>query len=284
MASTSTKDIKNRIKSVENTGQITKAMELVATSKLRRAKIKVETTRPFFEILSDTLDGIKANVKDFSSPFLSVKENKKTCVIVIGGDRGLAGGYNVNVFKAADKILGENDSVVYPIGKKATEYYERLKTPTLFDMHIEADDMAVPHCYEMGSKLAKEFKSGSFDRLFIVYTKFNSMLNQEVVCEEILPLVSKSEDKKEKEQLTIYEPSAQSVFDKIVPQYISGVVYAALCESLASEHAARRMSMESASKNAMEMIDDLTLKFNRARQAAITQEITEIVSGAETNQ
>ena len=282
MAGTSTKDIKNRIKSVENTGQITKAMELVATSKLRHAKLRVEKTRPFFEILKDTLKDIKNNTKDFSSEFTKKREIKKTCVIVIGGDRGLAGGYNVNVFKKVKEVTDSGEFVVFPIGKKATEYFSKEEFNTISDMYTEADDVAVPHCYEIGEKLARDFKQNKFDRLLIVYTKFVSMLNQEAVCDEILPLIKQDEKHSTNKQLTIYEPSAESVFDKIVPQYISGVVYSAICESLASEHAARRTSMESASKNANEMIETLTLQYNRARQAAITQEITEIVSGAES--
>lgn len=282
MAGTSTKDIKNRIKSVENTGQITKAMELVATSKLRHAKIKAETTKPFFDILKGTLDSIKRNATDFSSVYMKKREIKKTCVIVVGGDRGLAGGYNINVFKKAKEIMDGKDCVVLPVGKKAFEYYKKQGAKIISDLYPVVSDVNIPRCYDIGGALSFAFKKGEFDRLLIVYTKFVSMLNQEAVCEEILPLSNMESDKPKRKQLTIYEPSYGTVFDKIVPQYVSGVIYFAICQSQASEHAARRTSMESASKNAAEMIDDLTLKYNRARQAAITQEITEIVSGAET--
>ena len=257
-------------------------MELVATSKLRRAKIKAETTRPFFEVLQDTLDEIKRNTRDFSSDFTKKREVKNTCVVVIGGDRGLAGGYNYNVFKKADEIIKEGDCIVLPVGKKATEHYQKLSVKMITEEYSEADDVNISHCYAIGRMLSEKFKKGIFDRLVIVYTKFISMLSQEAVSEEILPFITAEKKGTPNKQLTLYEPSAEAVFEKIVPQYVSGVMYAAICESLASEHAARRTSMESASKNAAEMIDDLTLKYNRARQAAITQEITEIVSGAET--
>ena len=280
MAGTSTKDIKNRIKSVENTGQITKAMELVATSKLRQAKKKVESTRPFFEILEETLFDIEKNTRDFSSVYTKKREIKKTLVVVIGGDRGLAGGYNINVFKKANEIISEGASVILPIGKKALEYYEKQGEEVLMDAFDKADDFKIPHCYEMGTYIAGEYKKGSFDRVVVVYTKFVSMLSQVPEVKEVLPLCADKECIK-KGRITLYEPSQEAVFDKIIPQYISGVLYSALCEALASEHGARRTSMESASKNASQMIDELTLKFNRARQAAITQEITEIVSGAE---
>ena len=279
MAGTSAKDIKNRIKSVENTGQITKAMELVATSKLRQAKRNVEKTRPFFECLEETLSDIKANTRDFSSVYTQKREIRKTCVVVIGGDRGLAGGYNINVFKKANEIILGTPSVVLPIGKKALEYYEKQGAEILEDAFDKADDFRIPHCHEIGAFLATEYKKGTFDRVVVVYTKFVSMLSQVPETKEILPLCNDKCEKKGK--ITIYEPSMETVFDKIVPQYVSGVLYSTVCEALASEHGARRTSMESASKNATRMIDELTLKFNRARQAAITQEITEIVSGAE---
>lgn len=281
MAGASTKDIKNRIKSVENTGQITKAMELVATSKLRRAKLNVEKIRPFFEILTDTLDDIQKSNKDFSSVYTKKSDNDKVCIIVIGGDRGMAGGYNSNVFKTADILAKENNSCVIPIGKKATEYYRKSGFEILSEEYRETDDVKISDCYSISKMLADEFKKKAFGRLVIVYTKFVSMLSQEPQTTEILPLIKKEKENEEK-RLTIYEPSAESVFESIIPQYIAGVLYSSLCESLASEYAARRTAMESASKNAQSMIDDLTLKFNRARQAAITQEITEIVSGAET--
>ncbi len=280
MAGTSTKDIKNRIKSVENTGQITKAMELVATSKLRQAKKRVESTRPFFDILEDTLLNIRKNTRDFSSAFTIKREIKKTCVVVIGGDRGLAGGYNINVFKKANEIIDDGPSVILPIGKKALEYFEKRGNEILNDAFDKADDFKIPHCHEIGVYLSDEYKKGSFDRVVVVYTKFVSMLSQVPEVNEILPLCTDCEGEK-RGKVTLYEPSMEAVFDKIIPQYVSGILYGALCEALASEHGARRTSMESASKNASQMIDELTLKFNRARQAAITQEITEIVSGAE---
>ena len=281
MAGASTKDIKNRIKSVENTGQITKAMELVATSKLRRAKQNVEKTRPFFEILTDTLSDIQRSNKDFSSVYTKKNNNGKTCVIVIGGDRGMAGGYNSNVFKTVKNLSEGKNVCVFPIGKKATEHYRKSDFEIFEEKYTETDDVKISDCHSIAKLLTDEFKKGSFGTLLVVYTKFVSMLTQEPQVKEILPL-SEDRTEKGKGKLTIYEPSAESVFESIVPQYIAGILYSTICEALASEYAARRTAMESASKNAQSMIDDLTLEFNRARQASITQEITEIVSGAET--
>ena len=278
MAGTSTKDIKNRIKSVENTGQITKAMELVATSKLRKAKILNENMKPFFTILTDTLNDIKNNTKDFSSVYTRKSKSEKKCVIVIAGDRGMAGGYNANVFKKAEEFM--SDAIVLPIGKKAIEYFKKKNAEIISDKYTETDNVSISDCHGLSELLSEEFKKGTFGELIIVYTKFVSMLSQEATAEALLPVVG--EEEKKSSNLAIYEPSPEAVFERIVRQYIAGIIYSSLKESLASEFAARRTAMESANKNAQGMIDDLTLKFNRARQAAITQEITEIVSGAET--
>lgn len=274
----SMKAIKSRIKSVENTRQITKAMELVATGKLRRAKERIEHSRPFFEILKKTLDDIERENRDFSSPFTRQAEGKRTCRIVIAGDRGLAGGYNSNLFKAAAAQPGD---LILPIGRKAVELYRRKGFEILSEEYAVADDVSVGNCGAMGEELAKAFLRGDFDRLTISYTSYVNVLTQTPASMEILPIVA-DKKKAEKTGLIIYEPSAEAVFDSIVPQYISGIIYGALCESIASELSARRAAMESANKNADEMISDLSLKYNRARQASITQEITEIVAGSES--
>ena len=208
------KEIKLRIKSVESTMQITKAMELVASSKLRRAKERVENSRPYFETLYATLFDIAAADSEFNSPYLAKCEKKCCLYIVIAGDRGLAGGYNSNILKA--------------------------------------------------------------------FTQFISMLTQTAIILPVLPFDAEPpEPGHEHQSLMLYEPDSAAVFDAIIPEYLAGVVYGALCESVASEQGARRTAMDSATKNAGEMIEHLNLYYNRARQAAITQEITEIVAGAD---
>lgn len=273
----SMKAIKNRIKSVENTRQITKAMQLVATSKLRRAKERIEQSRPFFETLSETLSDIERCNKDFSSPFTQRAEGGRTCHIVIAGDRGLAGGYNNNLFKS----LSCNDGdIIFPIGKKATEHFGK-KNVSLFTTAYEiAADVSISDCNSIGNALASAFLKGEFTSLDISYTSFVNVLTQTPKTQEILPIIAE-ENTEPKKSLIIYEPSPEAVFEKIVPHYISGIIYGALCESLASELSARRTAMEAATDNAGEIIDSLSLKYNRARQAAITQELTEIVAGAQ---
>ena len=282
MAATSMKDIKNRIKSVSSTMQITKAMELVATSKLRRAKDRALLTRPYFEILKKTIDDIAKGNSDFSSAYTRKNGSNKKCFVVISGDRGLAGGYNSNVLKSVAAIAGDDEYCVFPIGRKTGEYFTRRGIELLNEDYAIAEDVSMADCSEMGMILAKLFKEGAFGELYIVYTKFVSVLSQVPEFTQVLPIVYDGEgESKSTGELIIYEPSVTEVFAKIVPEYIAGVIYGGLCEAQASEFAARRNAMESANKNAGEMIESLNLKYNRARQAAITQELTEIVSGAE---
>ena len=281
MAGVSTKEIKNRIRSMESTKQITKAMEMVAASKLRRAQAQVANSRPYFEILRNTIDDIVANNLEFSSPYLKERSGNKILYIVIAGDRGLAGGYNSNILKLVMSEIKGKDATVLPIGKKAVDYFKSHNVPVLMDTYAEAAGVSVGDCFSISKQLCGAFKGGNFDEVRIAYTTFVSVLSQTPASMQILPLVCDScEEKKAPSMLTLYEPNDEEVFDAIVPEYLGGVLYGALCESRASEQAARRTAMDSATSNAEDMIADLSLKFNRARQAAITQEITEIVAGS----
>ena len=272
------KEIKARIKSVESTMQITKAMELVATSKLRRAKENVERTRPFYQILGDAIDEIVSASADLESEWFLPREEKKTLFIVYAGDRGLAGGYNSNVFKVAEELCRDKDSVWLPIGKKALEHAKHRNHEIFTDSFEEASDQGVGSMLSLGSLVADGYRSGEFDRVVLIFTEFVSMMTQRVVYEDLLPLDRCTSGKCGSMET---DCNVEEMLDSIVPEYIGGILYSALCESLASESGARRAAMNSANKNAEEMITTLMLKYNRARQALITQEITEIVSGAE---
>ena len=280
MAGVSTKEIKNRIRSMESTKQITKAMEMVAASKLRRAQAQIANSRPYFEILRETIDEIVENNRDFSSPYLTARPVKKVAYIVIAGDRGLAGGYNSNVLKLLQSRIDGQDAVVLPIGKKAVDYFRSHKIPMISENYSIAADMSVGECFSVAKQLSKSFRAGEFDEVYVVYTDFVSMLTQTPAIMQLLPLVRQTQKHEGVSQDFLYEPDCTEVFDAIVPEYLGGILYGALCESRASEQAARRSAMDSATSNAEEMIADLSLKFNRARQAAITQEITEIVAGS----
>ncbi len=282
MAGASMKDIKLRIKSVESTMQITKAMELVASSKLRKAKERQERCRPYFTGLHQTLENIEKAASDFSSPYQKQRDIKKRCVIVIAGDRGLAGGYNSNVFKSVLPLIEGGNVCVLPIGKRTVEFFTRNQVEILTTEFAEAADVSVADCFTISNLITKGYLDGQFDAVSIVYTQFVSMLTQTPVCDNLLPLKkTDSAAKSGVHSLVLYEPSPSAVYNAIVPNYIAGMIYGAMCESVASELGARRTAMDAASKNASGMIDDLSLRYNRARQGAITQEITEIVAGAE---
>ena len=275
----SMKDIKLRIKSVESTMQITKAMELVASSKMRRAKERVERSRPYFEVLYGALTDIAAADIELRSPYLQKREVRRTLLVVIAGDRGLAGGYNSNIFKLAEAQPGE--VTVLPIGKRTVEYFQRRGAALFTDEYTRAADLSVGDCFQAARAVSAAFLRGEFDAVKICYTRFASMLTQTAQVLDVLPMARPEAEKSARRSLIQYEPSCEEVFDAAIPEYIAGLLYSALCESLASELAARRTAMDAASKNAAEMIEHLNLYYNRARQAAITQEITEIVAGAE---
>lgn len=279
MAGVSTKEIKTRIRSMESTRQITKAMEMVASSKLRKAQNQALSSRPYFETLYDVIWDIAACDSGVSSPYLDQKSGNKAAFILIAGDRGLAGGYNNNVLKLLLEHMEGKEAVVLPVGRKGADYCKAHNIPTLTEVGTHAEDVSVGDCFSAAKQLCKRYCKGEFDRVYVVYTQFQSVLSQVPQCLQLLPLEKENTNAGKKHTEIIYEPDSTAVFEAIVPEYLGGVLYGALCESRASEQAARRTAMDAATQNAQEMIDDLSLQFNRARQAAITQEITEIVSG-----
>ena len=278
----SMKDIKLRIKSVESTMQITKAMELVASSKMRRAKERVEHSRPYFETLHQTLTEIAAADPRANTPYLRRDKINRTLLIVIAGDRGLAGGYNSNVLKLAAAEQGP--VTVLPIGKRSVDYFVHHGADVLTQEYEIVADVSVGDCFQMSREITQGFLKGRYDAVKLCNTRFTSMMTQTATVMEVLPLtIEPTEEQKAaaRRSQILYKPSREEVFSAIIPEYVAGLVYGAVCESVASELAARRTAMDSATKNASEMIEHLNLYYNRARQAAITQEITEIVAGAE---
>ena len=278
----SMKDIKLRIKSVESTMQITKAMELVASSKMRRAKERVEHSRPYFETLYESLTKIAAADPRARNPYLRRDDIKRTLLVVIAGDRGLAGGYNANVFKQAD--AAEGPVTVLPIGKRSAEYFAHHGAGLFTPEVLMAADVSVSECFTLSHQITEGFLKGEYDAVKLCYTRFDSMMTQTATTLEVLPLTiepTEAQKAEARRSQIMYKPSCEEVFGAIIPEYVAGVLYGAVCESVASELAARRTAMDAATKNAGEMIEHLNLYYNRARQAAITQEITEIVAGAE---
>ena len=278
----SMKDIKLRIKSVESTMQITKAMGLVASSKMRRSKERVEHSRPYFETLYESLTKIAAADPRARNPYLRRDDIKRTLLVVIAGDRGLAGGYNANVFKQAD--AAEGPVTVLPIGKRSAEYFAHHGAGLFTPEVLMAADVSVSECFTLSHQITEGFLKGEYDAVKLCYTRFDSMMTQTATTLEVLPLTiepTEAQKAEARRSQILYKPSCEEVFGAIIPEYVAGVLYGAVCESVASELAARRTAMDAATKNAGEMIEHLNLYYNRARQAAITQEITEIVAGAE---
>lgn len=280
MAGVSTKEIKTRIRSMESTKQITKAMEMVAASKLRHAQNRVLNSRPYFEILYSTISDIVQANSDFSSAYLTVRPVKRSAYIVIAGDRGLAGGYNSNVLKLAVEDMTDKNPIVLPMGKKSADYFRSHGFDVLTEQYLNAVEVNVGDCFGVAKQLCQMYLKGDIDEVFIVYTNFVSVLSQTPAVLQVLPLKAPETSSAQGQSDILYEPGCEEVFEAIIPEYVGGILYGALCESRASEQAARRTAMDSATQNAEDMIAQLSLKFNQARQAAITQEITEIVAGS----
>lgn len=260
------KSLRLRIRSVDSTLHLTRAMGLVASSKIRRATEGMNRTRAYADAARRVVGALAAAPDCRKSPYLQQRTGGRTRLVVIAGDRGLAGGYNANIFR----LMREHpDTKVYPIGKRACERYGEGSPSS--EYFSAADALA------LSRRLCADFAAGEYDRLGIVYTKYESMLTQTATLMWVLPLSAEGE---RPQGGMIFEPDEETVLNAAVPEYLSGVLVAAVRESFASEVAARRNAMDSAGKNAEEMIADLQLSYNRARQGAITQEITEIVAGS----
>ena len=225
------KAVKLRIKSVQSTMQITKAMELVASSKLRKAKERAEVCRPYFETMHQTLADIAQGNTDFSSVYARESQNEKRCYVLIAGDRGLAGGYNTNLFKCLEAASSGQDFLVLPIGKKAVEYSKRNGFACVTESFGEIADISVADCFEMANLLCGEFKNGEFGHIDLCYTKFVSMLSQQPDAIPVLPLddLTGENDTKDIRNLILYEPDASEVFEAIVPEYLAGLISMVLC-------------------------------------------------------
>ncbi len=277
----SQRELRTRIKSVESTMHITRAMELVSSSKFKKAFDILENGRCYFELLGETFAEISAYAKD--TPYFKARDVKKRAFILIAGDRGLVGSFNNNLYKIVDEIQteekNETQTVIFPFGKKAFEHYKHDQRAEFCEGFEVCDKITPEKVKELSVRLTREFIKGGFDEIYVVFTKYINMLSQESACMKILP-IENAGDSKAVGEMT-FEPSASGVLSSAVPEYLSGMIYGSLCESIVSENAARRMSMDSATKNAGEIIDSLTLAYNRARQSAITQEITEIIAGSE---
>lgn len=271
------RDIKRRIKSITSTKQITKAMEMVAASKLRRAQTKVIQSKPYAAKMEEVVTRVLSNSGDYSNPLLKGNPDGKPAYIVITADRGLCGGYNANILRTVTKSIDKDAAYVIAVGRKARDFLRKRD----FNIVAEFLDIGDEPTYTQGQSIygtvSQLVEEGLFSEVHIIYTQFINAMQQKVMNEKLLPVES---DEAKGSALYLFEPSVEEVLDNLIPKYLAGRIYQALNESKASEHGARMTAMGSATDNANDMIGSLTLTYNRARQASITQEILEIVNGA----
>ena len=287
----SMRDIKRRKESVQSTGQITKAMKLVSSVKLQKAKVGAEVSKPYFETMYETVADMIAKSGQMSHPFLQKSKSDKKAVITITSNRGLAGGYNSNIVKmvSKDERFNKEDTVIYAVGIKGRDSLSRQGYTIAGDYSEAINEPLYADAMEIGKELLSKFTSGEIGEIYLAYTIFKNTVVQIPTLVKLLPIdaediVSEQEEEPESplDKITLmnYEPEPEEALDAIIPKYINSLVFGGLVESHASENGARMQAMDSATSNAEDMISDLSLKYNRARQASITQELTEIIAGA----
>lgn len=279
----SLRDIKARINTTKKTSQITKAMEMVSASKLNRAEHNARSFTPYMEKIQEVVASVALGSNDASHPMLVKRPVKKTGYLVITSDRGLAGAYNSNVLRTVFQTIQERhrsteEYAIIAIGRVGLNFFKRRNIPVALHITGLPDQPTFADIKEIANKTVNMFADGTFDELYMFYNHFVSAIQQDVTEKKLLPLTDLASDKK----LTTYEfePSQEEILEVLLPQYAESLIYGALLDAKASEHAARMTAMKNATDNAKELIRTLTLSYNRARQAAITQEITEIVAGA----
>ncbi len=277
-------DVKQRIKSVKSTEQITKAMKLVAASKLRKAQEAILTARPYAVKLMDVMNHLAARCNNDMHPLLENREGKKTLLLVVTADRGLCGAFNTNIVKKASQIIKSNPEHEFSLilaGKKGADYFQNRPHKVQEKLIGWTREFDYMQAAKIGESLAQLFIDKVVDKIYVVYNEFKSVMQQEVIQEQLLPIVPETLKETGEPVNYIYEPDEETLLEDILKRYMAVEVYRAFLESTASEHGARMTAMDSASRNAKEMIRDLTLFYNRTRQAAITKELIEVVNGAE---
>ena len=278
----SLRDIKRRIRSVENTKQITRAMQMVAAAKLRRAQQRVEAARPYAGKMQGMLESLAAAASGLKHPLFEVREVKRKALVLITSDRGLCGSYNTNLIRKAGQFLAEGDQdshLLIPVGKRGFDWYKK-RPWELGDVYNDwHGNLDFERVRQLTRYLLELFESGQVDQVHLLYTQFISTVSYRVTLEQFLPIVPPEGVEATEEY--IFEPNPEEIFSRLLPAYAQTMVQTAMADALASEHGARMFAMSNATKNAKEMIENLTLVRNKARQSVITKEMLEIVGGAE---
>lgn len=282
----SLKSIKKRIVSVKNTRQITKAMKMVSAAKLRRAQENVVAARPYAKKLGEVLGRLAKSQDGSENPLLQKRISQKALLVVVTSDRGLCGGFNANICKAAERFIKEKkgeftEISVTTVGRKGFEFLKnRQKIHKNYGNVLS--NLSYPTAALLAQELIEGYSAEEYDEVYLLFNAFRSVMSQDITLQQLLPIVPEVADDEEYAPEYIYEPSKGDLLNELLPKHIEVQMFKALLESVASEHGARMTAMDSASKNATEMIGKLTLQYNRARQAAITTELMEIISGAES--
>lgn len=287
------REIKSRMSSIRDTMKITNAMYMVSSSKLQKAKKDLKNTEPYFYMIQDSLAKILDAVPDAGNAYFderSYKKDSKTVgFLVITADKGLAGAYNHNVIKLAEKLMdAKNKTKLFVVGQNGRHYFEKKGMDIDITFNYTAQNPTMNRARHIAGRLVALFAQYKIDELYVIYTKMVNSMTFEAVSKKVLPLKPEKIEMQDNDLVKCYDnavflPDAATVFDKIVPDYVAGFIYGALVESFCSEHNARMMAMQTATDSATSMIKDLSIQFNRARQAAITQEITEVVSGSKAS-
>ena len=278
-------DIRRRIRSVKNTQQLTKAMKTVSAAKLRRAQERVMSARPYADQLRYVLANLAVRVEHITHPLLEIRPEERTLVVVVTADRGLCGAFNSNLIRATQNFLREKGNssatTLFPVGRKGRDFFRRREVSITSDYVNFFNKLDYGNARDIAKTISDLYAEAKIDAVYIVYNEFKSAIQQRVTMEKLLPLGrAHLGDAQVTPTEYIFEQPPQQVFDRLLPRYVEIEVYRALLESAASEHGARMAAMDTASRNAGEMIESLTLNMNRVRQAAITREIIEVVSGA----
>ena len=281
----SMREIKRRRSSIQSTQQITKAMKLVSTVKLQRARTNAENTKIYFEYMYRTMHSMFAKIEADDHPYVSGNGSKKIGIVTVTSNRGLAGGYNANIVRMVDKSeFAKEDICLYTVGRKGAEGFARKGYEIVEDYSDVIDEPQFSDARKIGEQLLKDYNDGKIGEIYIAYTEFKNTVSQIPKLIKVLPMGKTPEENSDNvDNLSpmTFEPSEEEAIALLVPKYIASILYGTFVEALASENGARMQAMDSATNNAEEIINDLELKYNRARQGAITQELTEIIAGAE---
>lgn len=281
----SMREIKRRRGSIQSTQQITKAMKLVSTVKLQKARTRAENSKAYFEYMYQTVTSMLAKAGNIEHPYLQKSESKNVGIVVITSNRGLAGGYNANIARMIVDCGIEKENIrLYTVGRKGVESLARKGYEITEDYSDVIDEPTYADARRIGERLLEDFSKGEIGEIYVAYTEFKNTVSHIPKLMKLLPVSAEdvvSEEKEEKEALMNFEPEEEEAVSLLVPKYMTSILYGAFVEAVASENGARMQAMDSATNNAEEIIDDLELKYNRARQGAITQELTEIIAGAE---